>query len=104
MMEELISLLELTGADGFNGDTMFGINASFYEESIKPSKGPVALQPECGEDMRHMLLTNGSRANMFETGGTLAYNPLSWNYWGTIGPGVSRWQVRLEKSQVLGHR
>ena len=57
-------------------------------ESVGAGKTPIALQPECGEDMRHMLLPNGSRASKFETGGTLAWNPLSWNYWATIGPGV----------------
>lgn len=72
---------------------MFGINSSFYEASVGAGKTPIALQPECGEDMRHMLLPadaqqDVARSNEFETGGTLAWNPLSWNYWGTIGAGV----------------
>lgn len=59
---ELVGLLEEVGADGFNGDTMFGGNNSFYDRSAKSGDHkPIAFQPECGEDNRALLDAAGAR-------------------------------------------
>ena len=81
-------MLQEVGADGFNGDTMFGINNTWYERSLKKGTGNhVAAQPECSADQRGMLSKNGSRVRKWATGDTLAYNTLSWNYWNYLPPG-----------------
>ena len=86
----LTALIEEVGADGFNGDTMFGIDESFYAPSVKAGR-PIALQPECSADARA-----GSRAPPDSPipgvygaahGLTLAQNPLSWAYFGYLPPG-----------------
>ena len=83
---ELVELIQQVDADGFNGDTMFGIDSSFYEVSISNGGKPVALQPECSADRRAMLSSNGTREPYYATGRTLAYNPLSWGYGAISAP------------------
>ena len=84
---ELIDLIQSVDADGFNGDTVFGLGKTFYSESVTNGGKAVALQPECSTDNRNMLFDNGTRAPYYGTGRTLAYNPLSWGYWGYLPPG-----------------
>ena len=87
-VEALVDLVQAVGADGFNGDTMFGITNSFYNVSVRnaPSQ-PIASQPECSADQRQMLAADGSRAKPYATGDTIAFNTLSWNYWPYLPPG-----------------
>eukprot|EP00729_Bicosta_minor_P006299 gene6299-28968_t len=59
-VEELIKLIHAVDADGFNGDTMFGIPKTWYETSVANGGKPVAAQPECGVDERHETFENGS--------------------------------------------
>ena len=68
------------GADGFNGDTMPGINASFMEVASKLGK-PLAFEPEFG-------MNNIS---------DLAHDVLSWGYWNytpsaSLAPAVSSYK------------
>lgn len=79
-VEELIKLIHAVDADGFNGDTMFGIPKTWYETSVANGGKPVAAQPECGVDERHETFENGSSTGQ-RSGVDLAWNPLSWNYW-----------------------
>ena len=84
---ELTKLIEAVGADGFNGDTMFGLDVDFYAPSVADRR-PIALQPECSADRRDLLAKNGTRMPQdYEGGITLPWNPLTWNYWGILPPG-----------------
>jgi iron(II)-dependent oxidoreductase len=56
-----------TDADGFNGDTVAGVNASFWDEAVKQGKG-LAIEPEVMMDSKAM-----------RTG--LQTNVMSWGYW-----------------------
>lgn len=80
-------VLATVGADGFNGDTMFGINSSFYAASVARGGRAIATQPECGTNHRHLLAHNGSAQFPFADGETLPWNTMSWNYWGYLPPG-----------------
>ena len=42
--EALISLIQSVGADGFNGDTMNGVNSSYWDEALKSY--PIIIEPE----------------------------------------------------------
>mmetsp|Transcript_25629 Transcript_25629/g.59059 ORF Transcript_25629/g.59059 Transcript_25629/m.59059 type:complete len:719 (-) Transcript_25629:225-2381(-) len=61
--ESLAMLLNLTGADGFNGDTMESIPQSFWQASVEESH-PLALEPELGGD-----------------DDSLNWTTLGWGYW-----------------------
>ena len=100
-MDDVTALVEAMAsvdADGFNGDTMFGVNNSYYELSKEKSPlKPVAVQPECGADgsgrlyrdsSPHAANASGEIAPYSERGTTVAYNLLSWGYWGYFPPGV----------------
>ena len=63
-MESVIDMVVNTGSDGFNGDTMCGVNRSFYEESLRRDH-PVAIEPELWiSDLEN-----------------LSYNVMSWGYY-----------------------
>ena len=62
--ETMVRAVIDVGADGFNGDTMPGINTSFMEVASKLGK-PLAFEPEFGMD------------NISD----LAQDVLSWGYW-----------------------
>eukprot|EP01126_Amoeba_proteus_P054350 TRINITY_DN6683_c0_g2_i2.p1 TRINITY_DN6683_c0_g2~~TRINITY_DN6683_c0_g2_i2.p1 ORF type:complete len:367 (-),score=73.60 TRINITY_DN6683_c0_g2_i2:218-1318(-) len=61
--ESLAVLLKEVGADGFNGDTMYGVPRSFYDASVQVGH-PLALEPEGG-----MPVVN------------INWTTLSWGYW-----------------------
>ena len=58
------SLFTLVNVDGFNGDTMDGVNASYWDETVKFNH-PLAIEPE--------MMNAGYR--------NIQYNVMSWNYW-----------------------
>ena len=68
--EKLVEQIVQTGSDGFNGDTLDGVNQTFWEEGLL-REHPIVIEPE-------VLATNFSY---------LAYNAMSWGYW---TPGVRR--------------
>eukprot|EP00040_Diaphanoeca_grandis_P007705 m.41977 g.41977 ORF g.41977 m.41977 type:complete len:1120 (-) comp18968_c0_seq2:244-3603(-) len=84
----MVDAMHAVGAEGFNGDTMFGINASFYDESLLNGGRAIATQPELGADQRLVIFANGTRKLSSNTGNTIAMNTMTWNYWGYMGPGV----------------
>merc|ERR1719315_80470 len=60
----LIDQIVGSGADGFNGDTMDGVNQTWWEESV--SRGhPIVIEPEI----------------LFHNYSYLSYNAMSWGYW-----------------------
>merc|ERR1712155_93522 len=66
--EKLVDLIMATNSDGFNGDTLNGVNKTWWDEGI--SRGyPLVIEPE-------YLQANYS---------FLSYNAMSWGYWGS-GP------------------
>ena len=62
--EKLVDQIVQTGSDGFNGDTLDGVNQTFWDEGLL-REHPIVIEPE-------VLATNFSY---------LAYNAMSWNYW-----------------------
>ena len=68
--EALIKLIQRVGADGFNGDTMNGVNSSYWNEAI--SEYPIIIEPE-----------TMSNENAYESDGEkdLETNLWSWGYW-----------------------
>jgi iron(II)-dependent oxidoreductase len=94
----LVEAIEQSGASGFNGDTMFGLNNSYYELSKRThARTPVVAQPECGADGDGRLYresapnvanVSGVPVPYTERGSTIAFNTLSWAYWGIVPPGV----------------
>ena len=62
--EKLVDQIVQSGSDGFNGDTLDGVNQTFWEEGLLRDH-PIVIEPE-------VLATNFSY---------LAYNAMSWNYW-----------------------
>ena len=52
------------GADGFNGDTLDGVNQTWWEEGQRQGR-PLVIEPE-------ILMSNYS---------FLSYNAMSWGYW-----------------------
>ena len=62
-VETLVELVVKTNSDGFNGDTMDGVNRSYWEESLRLGH-PIAIEPEI----------------MMSQVDTLAYNVMSWGY------------------------
>lgn len=74
----LAQLAATIGADFVNGDTMSGIDSSFWNASVSAGR-PLALQPEGGS-----LLS------------TLAYDKFGWGYWMNVFetiPIVDPWKV-----------
>ena len=71
-------LLNETGADGFNGDTMTAPGKEFYQAGIDLSH-PLAIEPEVGlgDDLA-----------------AISWTPLNWGYWGDYQdiPGVDRYK------------
>ena len=66
--EKLVDLIIATNSDGFNGDTLNGVNKTWWDEGV--SRGyPLVIEPE-------YLQANYS---------FLSYNAMSWGYWGS-GP------------------
>jgi len=89
-MESMGDLIQQTGADGFNGDTMDGVNASFFDEMISRDY-PIAIEPEYTHANAQFMSTNF----------------MSWNYWSaqyldTDPPMVSAWKA-VTNSLVMGH-
>ena len=74
--DAMASLLNATGADGFNGDTLVTVNRSFWDAALRAG-GPTAIEPELGGDEW-----------------TLWYTKLSWGYWTPYSyvPAVDRWK------------
>lgn len=70
-------LMAEIGADGVNGDTMFGVPLDFRTASDATGH-PVAFEPELN----------------FTDDGMLAYNQLTWGYWQqpSLVPLVSKWK------------
>merc|ERR1711892_334326 len=62
--ETLIDQIIGSEADGFNGDTMDGVNQTWWEESVR-REHPIVIEPE-------ILFSNYSY---------LSYNAMSWGYW-----------------------
>jgi iron(II)-dependent oxidoreductase len=72
-------LLEQTGGDGLNGDTMGSFPEEFFNESAKLGR-TIALEPELGEDDE-----------------SLNWQTLSWGYWSyPKGPVVDRFKFVTE--------
>ena len=86
MQEQLIGAIHAVDADGFNGDTMYGINRTWYESSKTDGGRSIATQPECGVDERHETNANGTSVGE-RTSVDLRWNTLSWNYWPYLPPG-----------------
>ena len=89
-MESLADLIIDTGADGFNGDTMDGVNASFFEEAADRGY-PILIEPEY----------------MHENWEYLDSNLMAWNYWqgqytDVDAPSVSAYKM-LTNSLAMNH-
>jgi len=67
--EALISLIQRVGADGFNGDTMNGVNASYWDEALP--EYPIMIEPE--------TMASSSAYGPDDT--DLETNLWSWGYW-----------------------
>ena len=62
--EKLVEQIVATNADGFNGDTLDGVNQTWWEEGQRQGR-PLVIEPE-------ILMSNYS---------FLSYNAMSWGYW-----------------------
>ena len=62
--EKLVDQIVATNADGFNGDTLDGVNQTWWDEGLRRDH-PVVIEPE-------ILMSNYS---------FLSYNAMSWGYW-----------------------
>ena len=62
--EKLVDQIVATNADGFNGDTLDGVNQTWWDEGLRRDH-PVVIEPE-------ILMSNYS---------FLSYNTMSWGYW-----------------------
>ena len=62
--EKLVEQIVATNADGFNGDTLDGVNQTWWEEGQRQGR-PLVIEPE-------ILMSNYS---------FLSYNTMSWGYW-----------------------
>ena len=78
MPQAMNELAKAIGVDGLNGDTMMPVYRDFYAQSLKLDH-PIALEPEEG---------------MGKSMEALAWNVLSWGYWGPYQPqpGVDRYK------------
>merc|ERR1719317_387646 len=65
--ESIADAVVITNSDGFNGDTLDGVNRTFWEESLRRGH-PMVIEPEY----------------MVSQYDTLQYNAMSWGYW-TMG-------------------
>ena len=63
----LNDLIERTDADGFNGDTMDGANASFYNRSVEIGH-PIVIEPESMTSHYENVATNVMSYMDFSTG------------------------------------
>ncbi|KAJ8599555.1 hypothetical protein CTAYLR_007120 [Chrysophaeum taylorii] len=78
--DELLAAVERLGADGFNGDTMYGIPDSYY-------KTRMLLNPECGADGRDKAIDAFYERNVdpyaADAGlvGRLSVDQTTWNYY-----------------------
>ena len=51
--EALIELIQAVGADGFNGDTMNGVNASYWDQAVSGAQGyPIMIEVRVSEERR----------------------------------------------------
>ena len=78
--QALIQLIQEVGADGFNGDTMDGVNASYWDEALLENPDyPIIIEPETmSEDDMNDLETN----------------LWSWGYWDyQVSPTVSAYKA-----------
>jgi formylglycine-generating enzyme required for sulfatase activity len=85
MPAALVKEMKEIGADGMNGDTMFGVSEDFYTAS-KNENYPLAFQPELSlKDLR-----------------SIEWNRLSWGYYWNYGfaPGVSVYKWFESQHQV----
>ena len=78
--QQLIQHIVTTNSDGFNGDTMDGVGAAFWEEGLARGH-PVVMEPE------------GLRTSWTP----LEYNLMSWAYW---TPGARAWDILTQKERV----
>lgn len=90
--ETMVKAVVEVGADGFNGDTMVGINASFMATAAGLGR-PLSLEPECGIADLADLATDVS----------------TWGYWDNTGPNSSGtnglappvWPIALQRPSPL---
>ena len=73
----MAEFLAESGADGFNGDTMYNISEDFYTYSVNKYDHPIALEPEWGGTLD-----------------TLNWDTLGWGYWpcSNYKPNVDKWK------------
>eukprot|EP01084_Bolivina_argentea_P088228 159320_1 len=71
------NLLQETGADGFNGDTMGSISEEYYTYSVNKYNHPIAMCPEWGGNINEMN-----------------YGTISWGYWPVMNqkPNIGKWK------------
>ena len=79
--EALIQLIQEVGADGFNGDTMDGVNSSYWDEALLQNPDyPIIIEPE--------TMSDDSYVSDVET------NLWSWGYWDyKTSPAVSAYKA-----------
>lgn len=65
---QIAKMIEI-GADGFNGDTVAGLNESFWQEAVRRGR-PMVMEPEI----------MGLKSSKW-SGTGLATNVMSWGYW-----------------------